>query len=111
MIVIFTLLFLILLGIASVAIFYVFKFGRIIMTMEDELLNALEVHNRSVQTFDKLLALPMFTDSPQTLKILNEALEDIKICRGATLSIANTFEKIGNGEYSKIEYIETGEGQ
>lgn len=98
------LLFLITLPLLGTAIFYLIRFARIILLVEDEISDAIAVHERTVQTLDALLASPMYSDSPAINQSIRNALDDVTICRAATHRIVDSFTRFSDKQYERIEY-------
>lgn len=75
----------------SISLFYNYKFGRILIRMEDALelsLDRLDERYRSIAT---ILEIDLFYDSPQ----IRQVVEDIKACQESILFVA---QEIGNLE-------------
>ncbi len=80
--------------------FHAYRWARVIFILEDKYSEALEVHERTLVTFDKILTMQMFFDSPSVKQIVMEVMEDVKDCKNATQSIAYTLT-----QHSKKKYI------
>ena len=96
------LLLLLLAGGLGIAVFYMLRFANIVLVLETDLSEAIEVHERSVETFDKILGMQLFFDSPDVRPILIEAQNDIKMCKFVTQKIIQKFI-----QRSKQKYVET----
>lgn len=83
----------------AVSFYYIIKFSKIIFLFEDELSLALEVHDRSIATFDKILNYQVVMDSPYIRNLYVEILEDVKMCKAATLRVANSYNKLRKKQY------------
>lgn len=90
----------ILLVILAIGGHFAFRWAKIIFILEDDFTEALKVHERSLETFDNVLSMQMFFDSPKVRETVIEALEDIKMCRIATQKLVQKFT-----ERSKQKYI------
>lgn len=90
---------------AGVATFYLYRWTNIILMLEEDLSEAAEVHERSVGMFDKIINMPLFFDSPEVRPILEEALNDVKVCRMATQKLVNTFTARSKRKY--VRYVES----
>jgi hypothetical protein len=79
--------------------FLVYRLSSYVMSIEDSLSNAIEIHERTIKTFDAMLEVPMFFDSPAVQQAANAALEDVKLCRAATNEIIQSFTKLSKNVY------------
>lgn len=61
-----------------------YKFGRIILKVEDETEKALDALDERYASISKILQIPLYYDSPEIRKVL----EDIEKTRSAILKIA-----------------------
>jgi len=99
--VILTLMFLFLLAWAVLATFFLWKFARIILILENDFSDATETLQNAEQTLNACLELPMFFDSPQVQRATMEALDEI---RTSKIAIAGLIRKFT--QRSKQKYIE-----
>ena len=88
------------------SIFFAIRWAKIIMLLEDDLAEAVEVHERSVATLERVLATPLFFDSPEVKPMLTEALADIKVCKIATQKLVRSFTQRSKQKYVRIEQRE-----
>lgn len=72
------------------AVFYLWKFSKIIFRVEDELESALDVLDNRYRSISKILEIPLFYDSPEIRRVV----DDIKSCKDSILRIANSIAKI-----------------
>ena len=70
--------------------YYLWKFSKIILRMEDEIENAIDVLDERYASISKVLEIPLFFDSPEIKKVV----EDVKGSRDAILRIANSIGEI-----------------
>jgi hypothetical protein len=98
----FTVLFILVVVWAIAATFYAYRWAKIIMLLEDDLSEAIAVHERSVATMDNVLRTPIFFDSPEIRPILDEAMSDIKLCKLATQKLVTTFTSRSKQSYVRV---------
>lgn len=63
-----------------------YKFGRLILKIEDEIESSLDILDERFASISKILQIPLYYDSPEIRKIL----EDIEKTRAAILKIASS---------------------
>ena len=80
-----------------ISIYYNYKFGRILIRMEDALEVSLDNLDERYISISEILEIPLFYDSPQVRQVHN----DIRACRESILYIAN--------EIGRLEEIQDGE--
>jgi hypothetical protein len=73
------------------------------MILEDDFSEAVEVHERSILTFDKLLSMPLLSDSPAVKAVIVEALDDVKMCKMATQQLISKFTSRSKQKYVLIK--------
>ena len=84
--------------------YYNYKFGKIIIQMEDALEASLDILDERYASITEVLQTPLFYDSPQVRKVV----EDLKKSRDAILYVANQIGTVDNqGEVD--EEIQKGE--
>jgi hypothetical protein len=94
----------ILLTIATiVSIYYALRFARIIFVVEDDLSESIESLNQCVKTFEKILGMKLFFDSPEVRPILMEAMAEIKISKLAVQGIIAKFTEKSKQKYVQVE--------
>jgi len=72
------------------AAYYLWKFSKIILRVEDEVGSALEVLDERYRSISKVLEIPLFFDSPEIKRVV----EDVKGCRDAVLRVAGSIANI-----------------
>lgn len=87
-------------GLSIFSTFYLIRWARIIMSLEDQLAEAIEIHERSIATFDKVLKMPLFFDSPEVKPVIAEAFDDIRLCMAATQSLIRAFTRMSKQQYT-----------
>jgi hypothetical protein len=91
-----------LLVISSITIYYALRWAQIIFILEDDLAEAIEVHERTVQTLESLRKTPLFSDSPEAMAAVNEAMENVKVCQTATQKLINNFTQRSKQRYVRL---------
>ena len=74
----------------AVSLYYNYKFGLIIIKMQDAITVALDQLDERYQSISSILEIPLFYDSPQIRKVV----DDIKSCRDSILLAANQIANI-----------------
>lgn len=89
----------------GISLYYNYRFGKIIVQVEDALETSLDVLDERYASISEVLKTPLFYDSPQVRKVV----EDLKDSRDAILYVAN---QIGNlEEFGAEDDEEIQEGQ
>ena len=73
-----------------VASLYLLKFSKIIFRVEDELETALDTLDERYRSISKILEIPLFYDSPEIRKVV----DDVRACKESILRVANSIAKI-----------------
>ncbi len=81
---------------AGVAVFYAYKFGVIILRIEDAIEESLDLLDQRYQSISKVLERPLFQDSLE----IRQVHDDIKRSRESILEIANIMT---NGMIEEVE--------
>jgi len=84
--------------------YYNYKFGKIIIQMEDALEASLDILDERYASITEVLQTPLFYDSPQVRRVV----EDLKKSRDAILYVANQIGTVDNQGESDEE-IQKGE--
>lgn len=82
--------------------FYAIRWAKIIFILEDDLSEAIEVHERTVVTLEAILKTPMFFDSPEIKAAVNESLENVKMCQTATQKLIQNFTQRSKQRYIRL---------
>jgi hypothetical protein len=98
------LFFLFLLAWAGTATFYLWKFARIILILENDFSEVTETLQAVEDGLTACLELPMFFDSPEVQRVTVSALEDIKVAKVAVAGMVRKFTQRSKQKY--IEYTE-----
>lgn len=99
------LLILFLLGWAVTATFYLWKFARIILILENDFSETTEALQDAERTMNYCLELPMFFDSPNVQQATSEALDSIRVAKVSVAGLVRKFTQRSKQKY--IEVIET----
>ena len=81
-----------------VSIFYVIKFGLIIIRVQDAIEESLDVLDEKYASIYEITKIPLFYDSPEIRKVL----QDISMARDSVLDVAKVLTKIDE----RIELID-----
>lgn len=74
----------------GVACYYLWKFSNIVLRIEDQLEIALDTLDERYQSISKVLQIPLFYDSPEIKKVV----DDVKGSRDVILSVARSIAKV-----------------
>lgn len=73
--------------------------GMIVLNVQDTLEESLEIIDSRIDSIESILAIPLFSDSPEIKRLQNDMLE----CRDAVLDVANSLSKNAGAK----DYLET----
>lgn len=90
----------------GVAVFYALRWARIIFLIEDDLAEAIAVHQRSEKTLEGILKVEMFFDNLHIKKAVDEALADVRMCMTATHKLVFALTQRSQQKYIRIEEID-----
>ena len=99
------LVFLILLAWAVTATFYLWKFARIMLILENDFSEATETFQDAEQTLTECLEMPMFFDSPDVQRATVNALDGIRTSKVALAGLIRKFTQRSQQKY--IEVVES----
>lgn len=94
-----SLLLLILLG---VAIFYLIRFARIIMIIEDDFSDAIEALEDTEKALEKILGMRLFFDSKEVQMVVQEAMSEVKNNKMSVNRVALKFVERSKQKYTVI---------
>lgn len=100
-----TLVILVLLGWAVTATFYLWKFARIILILENDFSDVTESLQDAEKTMTTCLELPMFFDSPDVQRATMEALDSIRTAKVGVAGMVRKFTQRSKQKY--IEVVES----
>ena len=75
-----------------ISIFYVLKFGTIIIQVQDAIEESLDILDERYASMQKIIETPLFHDSPEIRRVLN----DIRMTRDSITAIANSLTSVGD---------------
>ena len=81
-----TIIIILLFVLAAVGIYFSVRFGLVILKVQDSIEESLDVLDERYESISKILEIPLFYDSPEIRKVV----EDIRQTRTAILVIANS---------------------
>lgn len=103
----FLLFLLIVLGVGLiVSIYYLLRFAKIILILEDDLSEAIETLTKSEQTLNQILSMRLFFDSPEVKMVVMDAMQDIKLCKIAVEGVIRRFVQRSKQKYVKVVEVE-----
>ncbi len=94
-----SLMLLILLG---VSIFYIIRFARIIMIIEDDFSDAIEALEDTEKTLEKILSMRLFFDSKEVQLVVQEAMSEVKKSKMSVNRVALKFVDRSKQKYTVI---------
>ena len=71
--------------VVAVCFFYIYRFGIIILKIEDAIEQSLDILDQRYASITEVLSIPLFADSPE----IRQVHKDIEKSRDAILTIAN----------------------
>jgi hypothetical protein len=84
------------------SVFYVVKFGKIILHVQDAIEESLDILDERYASLQKIIETPLFYDSPEIRRVLN----DIMLTRNSIISIANSLTYVGDPIKIQVEHEE-----
>lgn len=93
--------FLLLIALAA-SLFYLIRFARIIMILEDDFSDALEAFEDTEKTFEKILGMRLFFDSREVQLAVQEAMSEIKANKVAINRVALKFVERSKQKYTVV---------
>lgn len=82
--------------------FYAVRWAKIIFILEDDLAEAIEIHERTVKALEAIAKTPMFFDNPQIKAAVDEAMENVKMCQTATHKLIQNFTQRSKQRYIRL---------
>ena len=89
-------------GVLVFVIYHALRWAKVIFLLEDDLAEAIEIHERTTEALEGIIKTPMFFDSPELQAAVREALENVKICQIATQKLINSFTQRSKQKYIRI---------
>ena len=78
------------------------QWAKIIFVLEDDLAEAVQIHERTVLVFENLLKAQVFFDSPEIKAKYDEALQDVRVCQTATHKLIQNFTQRSKQRYIRL---------
>lgn len=91
-----------LLMVLAFVLYHAFRWAKIIFILEDDLAEAIEIHERTLKTLEAIIKTPMFFDNPQTKAAVDEAMENVKMCQTATHKLIQNFTQRSKQRYIRL---------
>ena len=89
-----------------VSLFYVYKFGKIILRFEDSVEEALEDLDDIHLEITEVLKTPLFYDSPEVKKVISQIERSRNVVIESAQKIAKVFNQPEGEELEELESIE-----
>jgi hypothetical protein len=102
MTIIFGLLSLVLLILLGVSIYYIIRFARIIMIIEDDFSDAIEALEDTEKTLEKILGMRLFFDSKEVQLVVQEAMSEVKKSKMSVNRVALKFVERSKQKYTVV---------
>lgn len=83
--------------------FYLYRFAKIIMVFEDDILEAKDAADQTTQALNNLLKMPMFFDSPEVKQQVNEALDAVRYLQLRVHGVATRFTERSQQKYTYVD--------
>lgn len=93
---------LILLFLLISSIFYLIRFARIIMIIEDDFSDAIEALEDTEKTLEKILGMRLFFDSKEVQMVVQEAMSEVKNNKMAVNRVALKFVDRSKQKYNVV---------
>ena len=94
-----------LMGLLGIAGFYLWRFARIILILQDDFSETTEALQDAEHSLGECLALPMFFDSPEVQRATINALESVKVTKVVFGKMVAKFTQRSKQKY--VEVVET----
>lgn len=87
--------------------FYLVRFAKIIMILEDDFSESVEVLQETEKSIDEVLHMPLFYDSPEVKEVVTKVFENIKLTKLSIAGMIRKFTQRSKQKYIQVkEYIE-----
>lgn len=98
----FGLLSLVLLIALGASLFYLIRFARIIMIIEDDFSDAVEALEDTEKTLEKILGMRLFFDSKEVQMVVQEAMSEVKKSKMSVNRVALKFVERSKQKYTVV---------
>jgi len=85
-----------------VSCYYLIKFVRIIMNIEDALSDALQVFERTAKSTTDVLQMEMYFESPEVKRSIQILLDDVKLSNVELLRVIKNFTNLSKEKYITV---------
>lgn len=92
----------ILLCLLGISLYYAIRWARIIFLFEDDLDEAIQIHERTIVLLEAIQKTPMFFDSREVQMAVKEAMDSVKMCQIATQKLVNSLTQRSKQKYIRI---------
>jgi len=86
----------------AVSIFYLIRFARIIMIIEDDFSDAIEALEDTEKTLEKILGMRLFFDSKEVQLVVQEAMSEVKKSKMSVNRVALKFVERSKQKYTVV---------
>lgn len=93
------------------ACYYLIKFARIILGIEEDLTDALEVFESTHRSLENVLKMKLFYDSREVKAAVGTALENVKISQIAITTVIKNFTRLSKQKYILVRINNANESQ
>jgi len=93
---------LVLLILLAASIFYLIRFARIIMIIEDDFSDAVEALDDTEKTLEKILGMRLFFDSKEVQLVVQEAMSEVKKSKMSVNRVALKFVERSKQKYTVV---------
>jgi hypothetical protein len=93
---------LVLLILLGASLFYLIRFARIIMILEDDFSDAIEAFEETEKSFEKILGMRLFFDSREVQMVVQEVMSEIKANKTTISRIALRFVERSKQKYTVV---------
>lgn len=92
----------ILLILLVISIYYIIRFARIIMIIEDDFSDAVEALEDTEKTLEKILGMRLFFDSKEVQIVVQEAMSEVKKSKVSVNRVALKFVERSKQKYTVV---------
>ena len=86
----------------GVSIYYLIRFARIIMIIEDDFSDAIEALEDTEKTLEKILGMRLFFDSKEVQIVVQEAMSEVKKSKMSVNRVALKFVERSKQKYTVV---------
>lgn len=85
---------------------YLWRFANILLVLEYDFADAVETFQGTFDRLSSILEMPLFFDSPEVKREVQEALQSVKVSRVEVAKMIMKFTARSKHKYTEIETIE-----